>query len=174
MEEVILVNEKDEPIGLMEKLQAHKQGLLHRAFSVFIFNRKGELLIHQRAKDKYHCGGLWTNTCCSHPRENETVMEAASRRLQEEMGFVVPLEKVDEFIYKAEFENGLTEYEYDHILIGSFDEVPKPNRGEVQDWKYVSVETVLSEIKTNPDKFTYWFIEIMTNRLENIIQKANY
>lgn len=156
-EKVILVNEKDEPIGLMEKLEAHEKGLLHRAFSVFIFNKKGELMLQQRAAHKYHTPGLWTNTCCSHPREGETLEEAGRRRLVEEMGFDTEIEHLTSFIYKAKFDNGLTEHELDHILIGYYDEDPDPNPEEVSAWKWMKPEEVRQEIEANPEKFTAWF-----------------
>lgn len=170
MEEVILVNEHDEPIGLMEKIQAHREGRLHRAFSVLIFNDDNEILIHRRADDKYHCGGLWTNACCSHPREHESTLDAALRRLQEEMGFYCPLFHVDEFIYKAHFDNGLIEYEYDHIFIGAFNENPYPNPWEVADWKYVDLSWLKQNISEYPDSYTAWFKDIIINRLENILK----
>lgn len=161
MEEVILVNTNDEQIGTLEKLAAHKQGLLHRAFSVLIFNDAGELLIHQRAHEKYHCAGLWTNTCCSHQRVGETNEEAAKRRLQEEMGFITSVKTIGSFIYHVEFNNGLTEHEFDHVMIGSYNENPVPNPDEVDDWKYVNLEELEKEIQTYPEKFTFWFKEIM-------------
>ena len=161
MEEVILVNTNDEQIGTLEKLAAHEQGLLHRAFSVLIFNKNGELLIHQRAHDKYHCAGLWTNTCCSHQRIGETNEQAAQRRLQEEMGFTAPVKTIGSLIYHVEFENGLTEYEYDHVLIGSFNHQPNPNPDEVADWKFITLEELEKEMKEFPDKYTFWFKEIM-------------
>ena len=133
-ENVILVNEKDEQIGLMPKMEAHEKAVLHRAFSVFIFNNKNELMLQQRALDKYHSPGLWTNTCCSHQRNGETNIQAGTRRLQEEMGFVVDLQESISFIYKAPFENGLTEHEYDHILIGKYNDRPNINLEEVANW----------------------------------------
>ena len=121
LEEVVLVNEKDEAIGTMEKMAAHEKALLHRAFSVFVFNKNGDLLMQQRAHSKYHSGGLWTNTCCSHPRPGEHVADAANRRLQEEMGFTTSLNKAFDFTYKAAFDNGLTEHEFDHVFIGIYE-----------------------------------------------------
>jgi len=156
-EKVILVNEKDEPIGLMEKIEAHEKGLLHRAFSVFIYNDKNEIMLQQRAAHKYHSPGLWTNTCCSHPREGETVEDAGKRRLQEEMGFETEVKHVTSFIYKAAFDNGLTEHEFDHVLIGHYNEDPNLNPEEVADWKWASPEEIRKEIKSNPEKFTAWF-----------------
>ena len=156
-EEVILVNTSDEEIGTMEKMQAHEKALLHRAFSVFVFNHKGEMLIHRRALDKYHSGGLWTNACCSHPRKGETTEEAAHRRLMEEMGFDCPVSERFSFIYKAELDQGLTEYEFDHVFFGSFDGTPRVNPEEVCDWKYISVQVLKEDIDNNPDKYTEWF-----------------
>ena len=168
MDQVVLVNSKDEPLGTMEKLEAHHKGLLHRAFSVLIFNHKGELLIQKRAKHKYHCGGLWTNTCCSHQRLNEESINAGKRRLQEEMGFTTELVSIGNFIYRVAFPNGLIEHELDHVLIGNYSEDPIPNKEEVEDWRYVSLETLNQEIKMNPNDYTYWFKEIMNRFKEKI------
>ncbi|WP_034262137.1 isopentenyl-diphosphate Delta-isomerase [Altibacter lentus] len=154
---VILVNEKDEKIGLMPKMEAHEKALLHRAFSVFIFNKKKELLLQQRALTKYHSPGLWTNTCCSHQRDGETNLEAGKRRLFEEMGFTTTLKETTSFIYKAPFDNGLTEHEYDHILIGEYDGTPNINPKEVASWKWMSLESVQEDIKANPGQYTAWF-----------------
>ncbi len=156
-EQVILVDENDNQIGLMPKMEAHEKALLHRAFSVFVFNDKNELMLQQRALHKYHTPGLWTNTCCSHQREGETNLAAGKRRLQEEMGFTTDLEETTSFIYKAPFENGLTEHEYDHIMIGYFNEKPNINPDEVADWKWMSLEAVKADMKTNPDIYTAWF-----------------
>ena len=168
MDQVVLVNSKDEPLGTMEKLEAHHKGLLHRAFSVLIFNHKGELLIQKRAKHKYHCGGLWTNTCCSHQRLNEESINAGKRRLQEEMGFTTELVSIGNFIYRVAFPNGLIEHELDHVLIGNYSEDPNPNKEEVEDWRYVSLETLNQEIKMNPNDYTYWFKEIMNRFKEKL------
>ena len=156
-EQVILVNEKDEPIGLMGKMEAHEKGLLHRAFSVFIFNSKQEVLLQQRAACKYHSPNLWTNTCCSHPRAGETNQQAGERRLQEEMGLQVPLQEVFSFIYKAPFDNGLTEHEYDHVLIGYSDAQPQINPEEVASWKWLSLEAIKEDILQAPERYTAWF-----------------
>lgn len=156
-ENVILVNENDEQIGLMEKLEAHQKGLLHRAFSVFVFNPKNELLIHQRALDKYHSPGLWTNTCCSHQRENESTLQAAHRRLQEEMGFDCELNEVFSFTYRAEFSNNLIEHEFDHVLVGTSNILPNPNPSEVAHYKWLSIDQIKSDIQQNPDQYTEWF-----------------
>ena len=156
-EQVILVNEKDEAIGLMPKQEAHIKGVLHRAFSVFVFNSAGELMLQQRAAHKYHSPLLWTNTCCSHQRDGETTLEAGNRRLQEEMGFTTPLTEATSFIYKAPFDNGLTEHEYDHVVVGHFDGEPKINPDEVHDWKWMPMEAVQQDIEDNPGQYTAWF-----------------
>ena len=157
VEEVILVDEKDQVIGYMEKIQAHREALLHRAFSIFIFNSKKELLLQQRAEHKYHSGNLWTNTCCSHPRKEETILQAANRRLEEEMGMFCSLEKVYSFIYKSPYENGLTEHELDHVLIGYSDNLPKINLEEVKNYVYKDLQTVAKEIEETPKLYTSWF-----------------
>ncbi|WP_274475982.1 isopentenyl-diphosphate Delta-isomerase [Mangrovimonas aestuarii] len=167
-EKVILVNEKDEPIGLMPKMEAHEKALLHRAFSVFVFNDKNELMLQQRALDKYHSPGLWTNTCCSHQREGESNVNAGKRRLQEEMGFTTDLEETTSFIYKAPFDNGLTEHEYDHILIGYYNESPKINPEEAANWKWVALDDVKQDIQVNPDLYTAWFKIIFEKFYEHI------
>ena len=157
MEEVILVDEQDQPIGLMEKQAAHIGPHLHRAFSVFIFNSKGELLMQQRALTKYHSPGLWTNTCCSHPRANETLEEATARRLMEEMGMVCPIHEVYTFIYKAPVGQGLTEHEFDHVFIGQSDAIPNINTDEVASWKYMRLEDLQKDIAFYPEHYTEWF-----------------
>ena len=149
-EQVILVNEQDQEIGLMPKMEAHEKAVLHRAFSVFIFNSKNELMLQQRASHKYHSPDLWTNTCCSHQRQGESNIEAGKRRLFEEMGFVTELEEKTSFIYKAPFDNGLTEHELDHIMVGYFDDAPNLNQEEVKDWKWMSLEAVKNDIIINP------------------------
>ncbi|CAL2086824.1 isopentenyl-diphosphate Delta-isomerase [Tenacibaculum sp. 190524A02b] len=156
-EQVILVDEQDNPIGLMEKIEAHEKALLHRAFSVFTFNDKGELLLQQRAAHKYHSPLLWTNTCCSHQRDGETNIDAGKRRLQEEMGFVCELEEVFSFIYKAPFDNGLTEHELDHVMVGRFNDSPIINKEEVEAYKWMSLEAVKEDIAQQPDLYTEWF-----------------
>lgn len=155
--EVVLVNERDEPLGTMEKMDAHRKGLLHRAFSVFIFNSKGEMLLQQRARNKYHSGGLWTNACCSHPGAGEAVAAAAERRLREEMGFTVSLEKIFDFIYRSEMENGLTEHEFDHVYAGFYDGDIKPDKNEVQDYCYKSMDEIKQNLQSHPDHYTAWF-----------------
>lgn len=156
-EEVILVNENDEAIGVEEKFTTHLLGALHRAFSIFIFNSDGQLLLQKRAGTKYHSGGLWSNTCCGHPRPGESTEGASRRRLYEEMGFDCELKEVFDFIYRAELDGGLSEHEYDHVLVGRFDGKPNPNRDEVDDWKWVGLPELKLDIQRNPDAFTYWF-----------------
>lgn len=156
-EKVVLVNANDEPIGLMPKLEAHEKGVLHRAFSVFIFNSKNELMLQQRALDKYHSPGLWTNTCCSHQRENESNITAGKRRLQEEMGFVTELKETVSFVYKAPFDNGLTEHEFDHVMVGTYEGTPILNKDEAEDWKWMPLEDVKNDVQNNPDNYTAWF-----------------
>lgn len=156
-ERVILVDTNDHPIGSMPKMEAHEKALLHRAFSVFVFNQKGELMLQQRAKHKYHSPLLWTNTCCSHQREGETNLEAGKRRLQEEMGFTTELKEVFSFIYKAPFDNGLTEHEFDHVMIGYFDDEPIINPEEVASHKWMTLADVKEDIENNPAIYTAWF-----------------
>ena len=156
-EKVILVNEKDEQIGLMEKIEAHAKALLHRAFSVFVYNDKNEVMLQQRALSKYHSPGLWTNTCCSHQREGESNIDAGKRRLMEEMGFTTELEETISFIYKAPFDNGLSEHEFDYILIGKYDGEPNINPDEVVAWKWMSLEAIKKDLQENPANYTAWF-----------------
>lgn len=156
-ENVILVNERDEPIGLMPKMEAHEKAVLHRAFSVFVLNSKNEIMLQQRAHHKYHSPLLWTNTCCSHQREGETNIQAGSRRLFEEMGFNTELKELFHFIYKAPFDNGLTEHELDHVMVGYYNDAPHINTEEVEDWKWMPIEAVKSDIQNNPDLYTIWF-----------------
>jgi isopentenyl-diphosphate delta-isomerase len=162
-EHVILVNEKDQEIGLMPKLEAHQKAVLHRAFSVFIFNSENELMLQQRASNKYHSPNLWTNTCCSHQRSGESNIQAGTRRLYEEMGFTTPLNEITSFIYKAPFDNGLTEHELDHIMVGYYNEDPVINSDEVEDWKWMKIEDVKNDISLNPDLYTAWFKIIFKN-----------
>jgi isopentenyl-diphosphate Delta-isomerase len=157
MEQVILVDEHDHETGTMEKMQAHVEGKLHRAISVFLFSTKGELLLQQRAFGKYHSSLLWTNTCCSHPRPGETPKDAATRRLQEEMGITCELKEAFSFIYKAELDHNLTEYEYDHVFTGVTDALPAPDKTEVAGWKYVDIDTLKQDIHAHPEKYTEWF-----------------
>lgn len=156
-ENVILVNEQDQQIGLMPKLEAHEKAVLHRAFSVFVLNDKNELLLQQRAHHKYHSPLLWTNTCCSHQREHESNIQAGTRRLEEEMGFVTEITELFHFIYKAPFDNGLTEHELDHVMIGRYNGIPKINKEEVEDWKWMSIEDVKKDMQSHPEIYTIWF-----------------
>jgi isopentenyl-diphosphate delta-isomerase len=168
-EKVILVSESDQQLGLMGKLEAHEKGMLHRAFSVFVFNKQGELLLQQRALDKYHSPGLWTNTCCSHQRDGESSIEAGKRRLKEEMGFDCDLEEAFWFIYKAVFDNGLTEHELDHVLVGYYDKDPVINLEEVATFKWMSLEHVKNDIKERPDHFSEWFKIIFKEYDERLV-----
>jgi isopentenyl-diphosphate delta-isomerase len=155
--EIILVDEHDVQTGTMGKMEAHQKAMLHRAFSIFIFNEKGEMLLHKRADKKYHSGGLWTNACCSHPKPGEETLTAAQLRLQEEMGFKTELTKAFDFIYKAPFENGLTEHEFDHVFIGKYDGDIVPNADEVSDYCFKPVDEIKSSMLSHPQKYTEWF-----------------
>lgn len=157
IEKVILVDENDQEIGLMEKIEAHEKALLHRAFSVFLFNSEGKLLLQQRAAHKYHSPELWTNTCCSHQRVGESSLQAGHRRLIEEMGMDCELQETFTFIYKAPFDNGLTEHELDHVLVGITDDIPKINTEEVMDYKYVEMYQLEQEMAEMPEQYTSWF-----------------
>ena len=168
-ENVILVDKNDTQIGLMSKLDAHKKGILHRAFSVFVLNNNNEIMLQKRAYNKYHSGGLWTNTCCSHQREGENSVEAGKRRLLEEMGFETELKIITSFIYKVEFENGLTEHELDYLLIGKYLKSPVINKQEVADWKWMKVELISDDIKLNPNNYTSWF-KIIFDKFQNKIK----
>jgi len=169
-EQVVLVNEADEPIGQMEKLAAHRQGRLHRAFSVFGFDAEGRLLLQKRAASKYHSGGLWTNTCCSHPRPGESIAAAAGRRLREELGLEFPVEPAFTFLYRAPMANGLEEHELDHVLFGRVAGKPRPDPAEVEDWRYVTLAGLERELREHPDAFTAWlkvcFPEVKRRREE--------
>ena len=156
-DKVILVNEHDDMVGVMEKMEAHRQGLLHRAFSIFIFNSKGEMLLQQRAISKYHSGGLWTNACCSHPMPGEKTIDAAQRRLKEELGFETPVEKIFDFVYKAEFDNGLIEHEFDHVFAGEYDGQLSINPDEVNEFCYKELSEIKNTLQTHPQKYTAWF-----------------
>lgn len=155
--EVVLVDNQDNEVGVMDKMEAHEKGVLHRAFSVVIFNSKGEMLIHQRAKEKYHSGGLWTNATCSHPGPGESVEASAIRRLQEEMGFECPIEFRFSFIYHANLDHGLQEHELDHVFVGTFDGTPEINLEEVMEYNYISVPELLADVKAHPEHYTEWF-----------------
>jgi isopentenyl-diphosphate delta-isomerase len=157
VEQVILVDKDDCEIGVMEKMEAHKQSVLHRAFSVFLFNPQGKMLLQQRALTKYHSAGLWTNTCCSHPRPGETLENAVSRRLIEEMGITTKVFKAFDFIYQAELPDNLNEYEFDHVFIGNYDADVRPNHLEVANFVYQSIEEVEANLQSHPEKYTVWF-----------------
>ena len=157
MEQVILVDVYDSEIGIMEKMEAHKQAVLHRAFSVFLFNPQGKMLLQQRSLTKYHSAGLWTNTCCSHPRPGETLENAVSRRLMEEMGISAKVSKAFDFIYQAELPDHLNEHEFDHVFIGNFDDEVRPNHLEVANFVYQSIEEIAANLQSHPEKYTVWF-----------------
>ena len=171
MEKVILVDKNDRQVGLMEKQEAHIKGLLHRAFSIFIFNPKNELLLQKRANQKYHSGGLWTNTCCSHPRENESTIDAAYRRLNEEMGMECKLELKFNFIYKAQLDNNLYEHELDHVFFGFSNDLPKINKHEVDSYSYESLNFLKKDIILSPKKYTEWFKICFEEVNKNFISK---
>ncbi|MEO6404078.1 MAG: isopentenyl-diphosphate Delta-isomerase [Ferruginibacter sp.] len=173
MSQVILVNEHDEAIGTMDKMQAHEEAVLHRAFSIFIFNKDGKMLLQQRADDKYHSGGLWTNACCSHPMPGEETIEAANRRLKEELGFTTTLTYRFGFTYKSDFENGLTEHEYDHVYTGVYEGEIKPDQREIKDWTFFSIEAINDLLESNPARFTTWF-KIAFTKLESYLAGIRY
>ena len=166
----MIVNANGGAIGTMDKMAAHRSGTLHRAFSVFIFNSKGQLLLQQRALDKYHSGGLWTNTCCSHPKLGEFTLNAAHRRLQEEMGMDCELTELFQFSYRHEFENGLIENEYDHVFMGISDDLPLPNAAEVAGFRYMDADLLLFELSEQPDQYTPWFKICLERVLEHYYQ----
>jgi len=157
VEEVILVNEADMPVGTMEKIEAHQKALLHRAFSVFIFDNQGRMLLQRRAEGKYHSPGLWTNACCSHPRPGEETQTAAARRLREELGFTTPLTKLFSFTYRSEYDNGLTEFEFDHVFVGRYEAAIRPDPAEVSDYCYRSMDEIRAGLQSDPAGFTTWF-----------------
>ncbi|GBE16430.1 isopentenyl-diphosphate Delta-isomerase [bacterium BMS3Abin15] len=167
-EKVILVDKNNKEIGFEEKMKAHIECKLHRAFSIFVFNSKKELLLQRRAKSKYHCGGLWTNTCCSHPRPNEPLHKAVYRRLKEEMGFNCSLKEVCSFMYKAVLGKKLYEYEYDHVFIGKYEGDPNLNPEEADEWKWVSIDELKRDIIKNAEKYTPWFKIILEKYLDKI------
>ena len=173
LNKVILVNKKDEEIGTEFKMKAHKEGKLHRAFSVFIFNSTGDLLLQKRSSKKYHSGGLWTNTCCSHPNPGEITISAAHRRLNEEMGFDCELSEVFSFVYMAKLDKEIVENEFDHVFIGKFNGQPKVNTNEVEDFRWVSLDIIASDIKKYPGKYTYWFKKCYKKVFNNIGGLAN-
>ena len=157
IEKVVLVDRNDTPLGEMEKMEAHRKALLHRAFSIFVFNDKNELMLQQRAESKYHSPGLWTNTCCSHPRPGESLQDAGHRRLVEEMGFDCRLEKIFDFIYEAELDKGLTEHELDHVLFGRYNQNPVINPDEVATFKWMTMDDIARDMEISPEKYTVWF-----------------
>jgi isopentenyl-diphosphate Delta-isomerase len=173
IEYVVLVNDQDQSLGNMEKIEAHKMGLLHRAFSIIIFNNKGEMLLQKRAKSKYHSGGLWTNACCSHPRPNETIEEAGKRRMQEELQFSCSLTHSFSFIYKVHLDNSFIEYELDHVLFGTVDcrEI-LPNPEEASEVTWITLEKLFDTVKNEPNSFTYWFQIILNQHKETIYQES--
>ena len=167
---VILVDENDKQTGIMSKMQAHREAKLHRAVSVFIFNRKGEWLLQKRAQNKYHSMGLWTNTCCTHPGPGEMDICSAERRLREEMGITCELKEIFSFIYREDLENGLTEFEYDHVFTGFSESIPVPDANEVMDWKYVNFNELDKDIQESPGSYSFWFREIF-HKVNQFIQK---
>jgi len=167
-ETIILVDENDRPIGFEEKVKAHQgEGKLHRSFSIFIFNSEGKMLLQQRASKKYHFGGLWSNACCSHPNKGEELSKATHRKLKQEMGFDTNLKETFTFIYKVkDSKNNMTEHEFDHVFIGTYDKEPKPNLEEVEDWKWADIEELKKDIKNNPEKYSFWFKKAFDRVLE--------
>jgi len=163
MEHVILVDEADNETGTMEKMEAHRKGVLHRAFSILLFNSRGELLLQKRSSKKYHSGGLWTNTCCSHPHPGEGINQAANRKLKQEMGIDLFPGFAFKFIYKVSLDHHLTEHEYDHVLLGQFDGQPNINPEEVEDWKFIDIYSLRKEMQENPERYTYWFKVIVNH-----------
>ena len=171
-EQVILVDSRNREVGAMDKTEAHQRGILHRALSVFLFNSKGELLMHRRAMGKYHSSGLWSNTCCSHPRPGESVGDAANRRLKEEMGMSAGLKEFFYFIYKADLGNGLYEHEADHVFVGKTDEDPKPDTNEVMEWKWMQPDTISNDMDVNPNNYTIWFQLIFKDVLRRVKENS--
>lgn len=165
-DDIILVDKDDNQIGTGEKMEVHRKGTLHRAFSVFVWNDQGHLMMQQRALSKYHTPGLWSNTCCSHPKPGEETIEAAKKRTQEEMGFTCELEEEMCIIYRSQFDNDLIEHEYDHVLFGRYNGEPNINPAEVNAWKWISINDLLNDVKANPDNYTVWF-KIILDRLRN-------
>lgn len=165
-DDIILVDKDDNQIGTGEKMEIHRKGILHRAFSVFIWNDKGHLMMQQRALTKYHTPGLWSNTCCSHPMPGEETLDAANRRLKEEMGFECEMKEEMSITYRSQFENDLIEHEYDHVFFGNFNGEPNINREEVNDWKWMSINELMKDVRVNPDNYTVWF-KIILDRLRN-------
>lgn len=160
-EYILTVDAQDREMGYMEKLEVHRQGILHRAFSLMVFNDKGKILLQKRARNKYHSPGLWSNACCSHQRTGESLIEAVNRRVREELGFTCPCKEVFCFPYQVKFDNGLMEYEIDHVFFGYYNGKVIPNRDEVEEIRWVSRDNLNKEMKKYPEKFTYWFRELM-------------
>ncbi|MDO8260296.1 MAG: isopentenyl-diphosphate Delta-isomerase [Candidatus Magasanikbacteria bacterium] len=173
IDDIILVDENDKQIGTSEKMAVHEAGKLHRAFSILIFNSGGELMLQKRVSEKYHCGGLWTNTCCSHPRPGESLVTATSRRLQEEMGFDCELKEIFSFVYKIRFANGLTENEFDHVFVGKYDGQPIINPSEVSDWRWVKMSDLIDDIHQNKADYTPWFCRIIDEYQKNCLMFDN-
>ncbi|HMU08747.1 MAG TPA: isopentenyl-diphosphate Delta-isomerase [Ferruginibacter sp.] len=171
--DVILVDEQDMPVGAMEKMEVHQKALLHRAFSIFIFNERGEMLLHKRADKKYHSGGLWTNACCSHPRPGEDTLAAARKRLQEEMGIVTDIKKAFDFVYRAELDNGLTEHEFDHVFTGIYSGEIVPDKEEVSDYCYKTIDEIKDSIRSHPQKYTEWF-KIAFPKMEAYLETTSF
>jgi len=172
-EYILTVDEKDRETGYMEKMEVHKKGVLHRAFSVLIFNSKGEVLLQKRAEIKYHSPGLWTNSCCSHQREGENLNDAVSRRLKEELGIVCECKEVFKFKYRVEFDNGLIEHEIDHVFIGQYDGNISPNQDEIEEIRWVPLDKLNKEMSENPEDFTYWFQILMKQpEMQLIVQQV--
>ena len=169
-EKVVLVDDSNNQVGLMPKMEAHLKGVLHRAFSVIIFNNNGEVMLQKRASTKYHTPSLWSNTCCSHQRENEDNISAGKRRLNEEMGFNTQLYDFESFIYKVSFSNGLIEHEFDHILVGIYNGLPNINFDEVDEWKWVSIDELVNDMQDNSEKYTAWF-KIIINKYSQSLKK---
>ena len=169
-EKVVLVDDSNNQVGLMPKMEAHLKGVLHRAFSVIIFNDNGEVMLQKRASTKYHTPSLWSTTCCSHQRENEDNISAGKRRLNEEMGFITQLYDFESFIYKVSFSNGLIEHEFDHILVGIYNGLPNINLDEVDEWKWISIDELVNDMKDNSEKYTAWF-KIIINKYSQSLKK---
>ena len=169
-DDVILVDTKDNALGTMQKMDAHVKGELHRAFSVFIFNTRGELLLQKRALDKYHSAGMWTNTCCSHPRPGEDTLDAARRRLNEEMSLKCELTHQFSFLYTADMPEGISEHEFDHVYFGVSDALPVINPHEVADFRYITMSDLANELELQPDKYTAW-LRICFDRVVNSYNK---
>lgn len=163
MENVILVDENDNEIGVMEKMEAHRKGILHRAFSILVFNNKKEILLQKRSTSKYHSGGLWTNACCSHPLPDETMEQATNRKLKQEMGIDIKTEFIYKFTYKINLDRNLIEHECDHVFTGIYNGIPYINKDEVEDWKFVNIKSLQNDIRRNPDAFTHWFNLIVSH-----------